>query len=291
MHLHYAQRLARLPKRQFRNRQMIALLACVVLALGTLYALQRRLIYFPGRMSRLEFEATVGGSLDSRASILAPFDAIVFEPTDDIGITGTAIYFHGNAGLGLERAYLAPAFTGRGLRFILAEYPGYGARAGTPTERSLVEDAAALYVKAGVIYPNSPIILVGESLGAAVAVQVATRTAARPPSRLVLLTPFLSLADTAARVYPLLPVRYLLKDRFDSARQLPRFKGAVAILVAGEDEVVGPAQGRALAELSRSRGETVCIELPDAGHNSWIALISATQWTELLGVLPIGSKP
>jgi uncharacterized protein len=268
---------------------MIIVLACVALVVGTLYALQRKLIYFPGRMSRSEFEATVSGSFDIRASVLAPFDAIVFEPADGIGITGTAIYFHGNAGFGIERAYLAPAFTDRGLRFILAEYPGYGARAGTPAERSLVEDAAALYVKTCIIYPNSPIMLVGESLGAAVAVQVATRAAARPPSRLVLLTPFLSLAETAARVYPLLPVRYLLKDRFDSAGQLPRFKGAVAILVAGEDEVVGPAQGRALASLSRARGETVYIELPEAGHNSWIALISATQWTELLGTSPICS--
>jgi uncharacterized protein len=269
---------------------MIILLACLALVLGTLYALQRKLIYFPDRMSRSEFEATVSGAFDDRVSILAPFDAIVFEPPDRIGTAGTAIYFHGNAGLGLERAYLAPAFTSRGLRLILAEYPGYGARAGTPAERSMVEDATALYVKTGVIYPNSPIVLAGESLGAAVAVQVATRTVTRPPSRLVLLTPFLSLAETAARVYPLLPVRYLLKDRFDSAGQLPRFKGTVAILVAGEDEVVGPAQGRALAELSLSRGETVCVELPDAGHNNWIALISDTQWTELLGTMPKTSE-
>jgi uncharacterized protein len=270
---------------------MIILLACLALVLGTLYVLQRKLIYFPGRMSRADFEATVRGSFDDRASILAPFDAVVFEPPDHIGIDGTAIYFHGNAGLGLERAYLAPAFTGRGMRFILAEYPGYGARAGTPAERSLVEDAAALYVKTGIVYPNSPIMLVGESLGAAVAVQVATRTVALAPSRLVLLTPFLSLAETAARVYPFLPARYLLKDRFDSAVQLARYKGTVAILIAGEDEVVGPAQGRALAELSQSRGETVCVELPDAGHNSWNALISDTQWSELLGMSPVTNEP
>jgi hypothetical protein len=169
---------------------MIILLACLAFALGTLYGLQRRLIYFPGRMSRSEFEATVSGSFDNRVSVLAPFDAVVFEPPDEIGVAATAILFHGNAGLALDRAYLVPTFTNRGLRLILAEYPGYGARGGTPAESSLVADAAALYATVVAMHPNVPVLLVGESLGTGVAVQVAARNAERPPSRLVLLLPF-----------------------------------------------------------------------------------------------------
>jgi hypothetical protein len=96
----------------------------------------------------------------------------------------------------------------------------------------------------------------------------------------------LSLAETAAHVYRFRPAQGLLRDRYDSARGLPRYAGTVAILVAGRDEVVGAAQGRALAELSQSRGETIYVELPDAGHNSWSALIADAQWTELLGVPP-----
>jgi uncharacterized protein len=270
---------------------MSILLVCLALALGTLYAFQRRLIYFPGRMSRSDFEATVRGSFDDQVSVLAPFDAIVFEPPRAIAVSGTAILFHGNAGLGIERAYLAPTFTTRGLRLILAEYPGYGARGGTPAESSLVQDAVALYAEVVVKYPNSPVALVGESLGAGVAVQVAARAAAHPPSRLVLLLPFLSLAETAARAYRFPPARYLVRDRFDSAGELPRYSGAVAILVAGNDEVVGAGQGRLLADVARSRGETVYVELPEAGHNSWVALITDAQWTELLGVPPDSRIP
>ena len=109
----------------------------------------------------------------------------------------------------------------------------------------------------------------------------------RGPSRPVLLTPFLSLADTAARVYPFLPARFLLRDRFDSAAALPRCTGPVAILVAGNDAVVGAEQGRRLAQVSRSRGETVVVDLPGAGHNSWSVLMTCEQWTELLGVSPL----
>ncbi len=258
-------------------------LAFVLLVLGVLFAVQRSLIYFPERMSRAAFEAAVHGSLQARTSVLTPFDAIVFEPPLEKAVVGTAILFHGNAGSALDRAYLAPTFTARGLRLVLAEYPGYGAREGSPSETSLTTDAIALYTQVTTAHPGEPIVLVGESLGTGVAVQVAARAALHPPSRLVLLTPFLSLAETAARAYPFLPARYLVIDRFDSAAALPRFKGPVAVLVAGRDEVVGADQGRSLAEIARQRGETVLVELPDAGHNSWSALISDAEWTRLLG--------
>jgi alpha-beta hydrolase superfamily lysophospholipase len=146
----------------------------------------------------------------------------------------------------------------------------------------LVEDGDALYAAVQRRYPDRPIIVVGESLGTGVAVQVAVHSSP-PPARLVLLTPFLSLEETAARVYRFLPVRLLLKDRFDAAGQLPRYKAPVAILVAEKDQVVGASQGRSLAAVARLRGETVYVELAEAGHNSWTALITDSQWTELLG--------
>ena len=269
---------------------MIILLGALAIVLGALYVVQRKLIYFPNRMSRAEFEATVNGSFGDRVSVLAPFDAAVFEPPN-VSIVGTAIFFHGNAGLGLDRAYLVPSFARRGLRLVLAEYPGYGPRQGKPSEKALVNDANAFYEHVSLAYPDTPILLVGESLGSGVAVQVAATQMTRRPSRLVLLTPFLSLAETAARAYPLLPVRFLVRDRFDSARDLPRYGGVVAILVAGNDQVVGAEQGRALAQISRSRGETVVVELPEAGHNSWSALITDAQWTDLLGVSALVGRP
>ena len=266
---------------------MMIVLLCTALLLSALYAFQGKLIYFPTRMSRGDFERTVRAAGGDRASILAPFDAVVVEPPADVASVGTVIFFHGNAGLGIDRAYLLPAFTRRRLRLVLAEYPGYGARGGAPTERRLVADAQALYAQIARTYPNAPIMLAGESLGSAVAVQVATHSAAPVASRVVLLVPFLSLVETAARVYPFLPVRYLVRDRFDSRAQLPLYGGTVAILVAGRDEVVGPAQGRELARVPRALGATIYVELPEAGHNDWPTLITDEEWTELLGGPPV----
>jgi hypothetical protein len=136
-------------------------------------------------------------------------------------------------------------------------------------------------------YPDSRIVLVGESLGAAVAVQVAFHVAARPPSRPAPLAPWLSLAATVARDYRCLQAQYFVKDRFDAAGPLVHYKGAIGILSAGNDEAVGAAQGRALATLSQSRGDSIYVEPPEAGHNSGTTLITDAQWTELLGTPPV----
>ncbi len=268
-------------------RLMLTLLGLLLAAMGALYVGQRGLIYFPGKMAPTALTETVAARFGDRAAILAPFDAVVMSPAPGTPVRGTAILFHGNAAMGIDRAYLAPVFATRGLRLVLAEYPGYGARAGAPSERAIVEDARALYAEVLRQFAPGPVLLVGESLGSGVAAQVAARPGSPPPERLVLLTPFLSLAETAARAYPLLPARLLVKDRFDSAGALSRYPGPVAILVAGKDEVVGADQGRALAEIARSRGETVYLELAEAGHNSWTALMSDAQWTALLGAPPL----
>jgi len=270
---------------------MLMLLGCIVLVLGALFVVQRSLIYYPTRISRAQFDAAVQGSLDGRVSVIDPFDAVVFDPPAAVPIAGTAILFHGNGGFALDRAYLAPEFSRRGLRLVLAEYPGYGARPGSPSEKRLVDDATALYEQILRTFPGAPTLLVGESLGSGVAVQVAARQTHQRPSRLVLLTPFLSLGETAARVYPFLPARYLLRDRFDSAQALAQYSGPVAVLIAGNDEVVGAEQGRRLSQVSRLRGETIVVELPAAGHNNWSVLLADEQWSALLGASPLARGP
>jgi pimeloyl-ACP methyl ester carboxylesterase len=272
------------------KRLVLVLLGSLAIAIVALYAGQRHLIYFPRKTSSTEFAEDVKTLFGDRATILPPFDAVVVEPSPGTPVRATALLFHGNASLGIDRAGLAPAFAERGVRLVLAEYPGYGARPGAPSEKTLVADGDALYAAVLRRYPDAPILVVGESLGTGVAVQVAVHQAARPPARLVLLTPFLSLVETAARAYRFLPVRHLMKDRFDSAGDLPRYRGPIAIMVGEKDEVVGAAQGRELARVSRSRGETVYVELPEAGHNSWIALMTESQWTELLGLPHIAGR-
>jgi fermentation-respiration switch protein FrsA (DUF1100 family) len=256
-------------------------LVVVALVLGGLYAGQRALIYFPDAMTADDLSRRVAAEFGPDATLLPGFDAIVVEPPE---ASGTAIVFHGNAGSNADRGYYARELAARGLRVVLAGYPGYAARPGKPSERSIVTDAIALYRHVADRYPERRLVLVGESLGSGVAAAVAAEPSLpRAPDRLVLVTPLASIPDAAARLYPFLPARALVRDRFVVLQALPAYRGHVAILLAGQDEILGPEAGRKVAGVARARGPTEVVELPRAGHNDWLAYADAEAWDRLAG--------
>jgi pimeloyl-ACP methyl ester carboxylesterase len=123
-------------------------------------------------------------------------------------------------------------------------YRGYGGSSGTPSEKAFFADALALFDK--VHASHFEIDVVGRSLGSGVAVYLASQ---RPVERLVLVTPFDSLQEIAAALFPFFPVRWLLLDRFESWKYAPQVSAPTLIIAAGHDEVVP----RASTELLRSR--------------------------------------
>lgn len=172
------------------------------------------------------------------------------------------VYFGGNGeGLGWLRPELARRFPDH--TSYLVAYRGYGASSGRPTQRSLSADALALVDHAAQRHPGAPVDVLGRSLGSGVAMQVAAR---RPIERLVLVTPFDSLAATAGDLFPRLPVRHLVKDRWDSARVAPDVTADVLVLRAGRDQVVRPARTDAL--LRALRPDTHVVGFPDADHSN-----------------------
>ena len=127
-----------------------------------------------------------------------------------------------------------------------------------------------------------PVFLLGESLGSGVAVQVA---AAEPGAvaGLLLVTPFARMTEVASHHYPLVPMRLLLRDRWDSQGAVRGYPGPVALLLAGRDEVVGAAQGRRLA--AAVPGPVFVREVPWADHNGLPLEPGQSPWPELLGFL------
>ena len=122
-------------------------------------------------------------------------------------------------------------------------------------------DALAVWDWARAEY--SEIAVVGRSLGSGVAVQLA---AARPVSRLVLVTPFDSLVSVGQDALPWLPVSWLARDRFESVNYAPRVSCPTLALIAGNDEIIAPRHARQLVAAFRP-GAVSAIEVPGAGHN------------------------
>jgi pimeloyl-ACP methyl ester carboxylesterase len=190
----------------------------------------------------------------------------------------TALVFHGNAGWAGDRLYYVAPLVRRGWRVVLAEYPGYGARAGDATVENLLASTNRDVEAALHAWPGGQLVLVGESLGAGLVAQHAKRYGARVAG-LVLVTPWDSLRAVAKMHYGWLPVDLLLAHPLDSVAALQGYTRPVSILVAGRDEIVGADGGRSLA--AAIDGATL-IELPDAGHNDWLLAMGDAQWDALL---------
>jgi len=252
----------------------LAWLAAVCMALMAALAMfQDHLLYFPAR-ARLD-EMT--GSTALRAWPSAQdFRGLVAEPAGTP--RATALVFHGNAGHAAHRAYYVDALVPMGLRVILAEYPGYGARGGELGEASLVGDAERTIEQAHRQY-GSPLLLIGESLGAGVAAAAAARRRAEVAG-LLLITPWDRLASVAAHHYPWLPVRWLLRDRYDSVAHLAAFDRPVVVAVAERDSIVPARFGIALHDGLRAPKRLVVVK--GADHNDWLGAVDAAWWREAI---------
>ncbi len=208
------------------------------------FVLQRRLMYFPDR-----YPERAAIEVAERLGVEAWRDAqgalVGWRVPAEGAPLARVMVLHGNAGSALDRLPYAAALAPLGVEVWLLEYPGYGPRSGQPSLRSLSEAAVAAARDLAAMGPE-PVVLLGESLGSG----VAARTAALAPEAvrgLILVTPYARMAEVARIHYPFLP-GFLVRDRWSPIDDLAGFRGPVAVLVAGRDEVVTPAQGRELFE-------------------------------------------
>jgi len=153
-------------------------------------------------------------------------------------------------------------FAREGYGVLMVEYRGYGGNPGTPSEQGLYRDAAAAmaFLADAGIDPRR-LVLYGESLGSAVAVQVA---AEREVAAVVLESPFTSIAAAAQYHYPYVPAALLVLDRFDSLSRIGRVGAPVLMLQGGRDDVVPARFGDELYAAAREPKERW--SAADAGH-------------------------
>ena len=246
-----------------------------------LYALQDRLLYFPATTS---LQAAPVEGLRPWPSV-EDFRGWVAEPPG--GAHRTTVVFHGNAGHAAHRAFYAQALGPLGFRVILAEYPGYGPRAGVLREASLVADGAETLARAHRQY-GAPVLVIGESLGAGVASAAAPRQPAAVAG-LLLITPWDRLHHVAGHHYPWLPVRWLLRDRYDSVENLKAFDRPTVVVVAERDSIVPAQLGTALhASLP---GPKRLVVIKDSDHNEWFERTTAGWWQAVVDAALGGVSP
>lgn len=207
-------------------------------------ALQRKLLYFP---MKIPASAVVQAGAEQG---FVPWknssgQIIGWKIPASGAATGSVLIVHGNAGSAIGRGYLAqPIHAAESVDVFVLEYPGYGARAGSPSKASF--DAAA--EEAFRLLPdNLPKYVVSESIGTGVACDLA-KDHPQEIAGMALFVPYNNLASVAQRKMWFLPAYFLLLDRFDPEDCLKNYHGPVKFVVAGSDEVVGRASGLRLFE-------------------------------------------
>ena len=231
---------------------MVAGLAFYALACLGLFLGQRSFIYYPPPAAAYPAPVTT--------SLAVPGAVLRISERPHAG-QRALIYLGGNAeDVTASLPTLDKAFPGHAL--YLLHYRGYAGSTGKPSEQALVDDAVLLFDR--VAAAHSEVAVVGRSLGTGVAVQLASR---RPVSRLVLVTPFDSIVDLAAQQFPVFPVRWLLKDCYESGRYAEQLTVPTLVLVAERDEIIPAWSSQRL--LSRfAPGVATSKVIPEAGHNT-----------------------
>ncbi len=165
------------------------------------------------------------------------------EPTAPV-----VVHFHGNGEALADTEWLAQLYGDAGLGFAAIEYPGYGlaANAGSPSEASIVDAAekGVAHLVSALGVSKDRLVLSGQSIGTGPAVALARKGWG---TRLLLVSAYTSLPDVGARVFPFLPVRLLMRDRFDSASHAPHIAIPVLAIHGTDDEVIPFDLGKTLA--------------------------------------------
>lgn len=260
------------------GRIVLQLMIAGLLLAGGIAMFQDRLLYFPEQIELPALLAEVQRDGLRPWPAEGEFRGLVREPEGPA--RATLVLFHGNAGHAGHRAFYA-ALARYGVRVILAEYPGYGPRPGTPGEEALVADAAETIALARRDFAV-PVLLAGESLGAGVAAAAYARVP-QVVSALWLITPWDSLVNVARHHYPWLPGNWMLRDRYDSLTHLADAQIPVAVMVAERDTIVPARFGRHLYE--QLRAPKRLWQVPGAGHNDWLDHVDERWWAEVADYL------
>jgi uncharacterized protein len=173
------------------------------------------------------------------------------------------LYFPGNGDFLAGSVGRLRAMTSEGAGLVALSYRGYAGSSGKPSEQGLLLDAAAAYAFTTARYGADRIVVWGFSLGSGVAVAVA---ADHPVGKVILEAPYTSIADIAATVFRMMPVRWLTRDPFRSDQRVVRITAPLLIMHGAKDSVIALSFGEQLFALANQPKQFV--RFPEGGHDN-----------------------
>ena len=212
------------------------------------YFFQRKLLYHP-------FSPQITGK-----GLIHNFETINFKTSDNFELKGwfhlknsnkkTILFLHGNAG-NLDNRIDKLNFLGNmDINFLIISWRGYSGNPGNPSETGLYKEALGgieWLNKKGI--SNDRIILYGESLGTAITTEVAQN---ENFAGIILEAPFTSMVDMGQKIYPIFPVKFLLKDKYESKNKIKNIKSPILVLHGRKDKIVPFYMGEKIFEMANS---------------------------------------
>ncbi len=247
----------------FLNIVLVLILAYLIITLAV-YLFQRKLLYHPYTTPHFSYD-TSGEGLNHK------FEKIKINVSEEININGwfhfknhtkkTVLFFHGNAGNLDNRIYKLNWLGNLDINYLIIAWRGYSSSDGKPTESGLYEDAhsALKFLKDKGIFEKN-IILYGESLGTAIAVEIGQN---KNFAGIILEAPFTSMVKLGQKYYPFFPVKLLLKDKYESERKIKNLNSPILILHGMKDKIVPFYMGEKIFNIANEPKYKYFTELDD----------------------------
>ena len=234
-------------KMNFLKLILLTLIIIYFFILITTYLFQRNLLYHPsennysGDQLQVSVEKVKIKTSDN-------IELLSWFHNKNISKYKTILFFHGNAGSLENRIHKINHFKDMKVNFLIVAWRGFSGNKGKPTEQGLYEDArsAINWLKTKGINEKN-IIIYGESLGTGIATEVSQN---KNFAGIILESPFTSMVDAGKNQYPYLPVRILLKDKYESDKKLKNIRIPILIMHGKVDNIVPFYMGKKMYEIA-----------------------------------------
>jgi uncharacterized protein len=239
---------------------LLTFLAFYFFLLISTYLFQRQLLYHPSENNYYGDKISV--SIEKvKITTKDQIELISWHHNKNINNYKTILFLHGNAGTLQNRIHKINHFENMNINFLIVAWRGFSGNKGKPTEEGLYEDAksAIRWLKnKGVKEKN--IIIYGESLGTGIATEISQN---KNFAGIILESPFTSMVDAGKDKYPYLPVKLLLKDKYESVKKIKNIKIPILIMHGKLDKIVPFHMGEKMYQRANDPKYTYFTEYDD----------------------------